>query len=96
MPDALDKIKIVLFHNLGIAQAIMGDPPVLLLDEPLNGLDRQGVHDVCMLLKQLRTQGKIILLASHHAEDINLLCDVVYGIEDGELTQKGVQEEASA
>ena len=67
--------------------AIMEDPQVLVLDEPMNGLDRHGVEDVRKLLLQLKEQDKTILIASHNAEDIRLLCDEVYEMEAGVLTK---------
>ena len=68
-------------QRLGIAQAIMEDPAVLILDEPFNGLDKTGVAEMRELLISLKQSGKAILLASHNAEDIRMLCDVVYEME---------------
>ena len=75
-------------QRLGIAQAIMDNPPILILDEPMNGLDNQGVEDMRKLLKRLREQGKTILLASHNQEDIRQLCDIVYEMDLGIITPK--------
>ncbi len=75
-------------QRLGIAQAIMDNPPILILDEPMNGLDNQGVEDMRKLLKRLREQGKTILLASHNQEDIRQLCDIVYEMDLGKITPK--------
>lgn len=72
-------------QKLAIAQAIMEDPDILILDEPMNGLDKAGVKEIRSLLLQLKAEGKLILLASHNREDIELLCDEVYEMEDGEL-----------
>ena len=72
-------------QRLAIAQAIMEDPAILLLDEPLNGLDYEGVKTVYDILKVQKERGKIILVASHHEEDIRLLCDEVYWLKDGIL-----------
>lgn len=70
-------------QRLGIAQAIMEDPEILLLDEPMNGLDNQGVADIRQVLADLRKQGKTIILASHSREDIEILCDTVTEMESG-------------
>ncbi len=70
-------------QRLGIAQAIMEDPKLLILDEPMNGLDKSGVSDIRQLLLNLKDQGKTILLASHNAEDINVLCDTIYEMDAG-------------
>ena len=69
-------------QRLGIAQAIMENPDVLILDEPFNGLDKTGVAQMRELLKELKAQGKSILLASHNAQDIEVLCDTVHDMED--------------
>ena len=61
-------------QRLGLAQAIMEDPELLILDEPMNGLDNQGVEDIRRLLLGLKEKGKTILLASHNREDIAVLC----------------------
>lgn len=72
------KYSLGMRQRLGIAQAIMENPGVLILDEPLNGLDRYGVVEIRALLKELKAEGKSILLASHNAQDIEELCDHVY------------------
>ncbi len=78
-------------HRLGIAQAIMENPDILVLDEPMNGLDKQGVADIRRLLRDLREMGKTILLSSHYAEDIELLCDTVCEMDGGVLyPQRGI------
>lgn len=73
---------------LGIAQAIMENPNILILDEPMNGLDNQGVTDIRQVLKQLKASGKTILIASHFQEDIDLLCDEVYEMDAGIIKRK--------
>jgi ABC-2 type transport system ATP-binding protein len=72
-------------QRLGIAQAIMENPDILILDEPMNGLDNQGVTDMRRVLKQLKEGGKTILIASHFQEDIALLCDEVYEMDAGAI-----------
>lgn len=74
-------------QRLGIAQAIMDTPSILILDEPFNGLDNAGVKEIRALLLQLRDEGKTILLASHHAEDISSLCDTVHEMEGGVIRE---------
>lgn len=70
-------------QRLGIAQAIMENPEILILDEPMNGLDDQGASQMRKLFLQLRNEGKTILLASHMQDDIHELCDKVYRIDAG-------------
>lgn len=79
------KYSLGMRQRLGIAQAILDDPPILLLDEPLNGLDQNSVDMTCALLNRLRERGKIILLASHHQQDIDRLCDKVFRFAGGRL-----------
>ena len=81
MHKAVTKYSLGMRQRLGIAQAIMEDPAVLILDEPFNGLDKTGVAEMRELLISLKQSRKAILLASHNAEDIRMLCDVVYEME---------------
>ena len=73
-------------QRLGIAQALLDDPALLILDEPMNGLDKNGVKDIRSLLLDLKAQGKTILLASHFAQDIDELCDTVHEMDQGIIT----------
>ncbi|MCM1373684.1 MAG: ATP-binding cassette domain-containing protein [Muribaculum sp.] len=79
------KYSLGMKQRLGIAQAIMEEPQILILDEPMNGLDKQGVEDVRGILMRLRDEGKTILLASHNKEDIEILCDEVYEMDQGRV-----------
>lgn len=72
-------------QRLAIAQAIMENPDTLILDEPMNGLDKKGVEEMRKLFDEMRQQGKTILLASHNKEDIDILCNHVYEMEMGTL-----------
>lgn len=74
-------------QRLGIAQAIMEKPKLLVLDEPMNGLDNQGVEHIRSVLLSLKEKGVTIVLASHFKEDISYLCDEVYQIDAGILTR---------
>ena len=84
----VSKYSMGMRQRLGIAQAIMEDPKLLILDEPLNGLDEQGVEDIRALLLELKGQSKTILLSSHNGEDIDLLCDSVYKMAGGVLIKQ--------
>lgn len=72
-------------QRLGIAQAIMEDPDIIILDEPMNGLDKEGVLLIRSILKKLNDSGKTIIISSHNEEDISELCGEVYKIENGEV-----------
>ena len=81
------KYSLGMRQRLGLAQAIMENPDILILDEPMNGLDNDGVADMRKYLLELKKQGKTIIIASHSAEDIEILCDTVCEMDKGVLTQ---------
>ncbi len=81
------KYSLGMKQRLGIAQAIMENPDILILDEPMNGLDKNGVEEMRKLLLQLKDDGKAIIIASHNSVDIDVLCDRVFEITKGTLTQ---------
>lgn len=72
-------------QRLGIAQAIMEKPKLLLLDEPMNGLDNDGVAEMRTLFKKLRDKGCTIILASHNPYDIREMCDTVHEMDKGKI-----------
>ena len=72
-------------QRLGIAQAVIEDPEILLLDEPMNGLDDQGVKEMRDRLLSYKQKGVTILLASHNRDDIELLCDEVFHMDHGSI-----------
>ena len=84
----VSKYSLGMRQRLGIAQAIMEDPSLLILDEPFNGLDKHGVARIRSLIKELRAEGKTILLASHNQADIDELCDTVCEMDAGYMTMK--------
>ena len=86
MKKPVGKYTLGMRQRLGIAQAIMEDPALLILDEPLNGLDKHGVAEMRKLIKGLKEQGKTILLASHNQGDIDELCDTVCEMDAGVMT----------
>lgn len=83
------KFSLGMRQRLGIAQAIMENPDILVLDEPMNGLDNHGVEDIRGLLLSLKEKGKTILLASHNREDIVYLCDTVHEMDAGCISRQG-------
>ncbi|MDE7422766.1 MAG: ATP-binding cassette domain-containing protein [Lachnospiraceae bacterium] len=87
-PDSkkhVGKYSLGMRQRLGIAQAIMEEPEILIFDEPMNGLDHTGVKEIRDILKGLKKEGKTILLASHNSEDIKELCDTVCEMDAGIL-----------
>ena len=82
----VSKYSLGMRQRLGIAQAIMEDPSILILDEPFNGLDKNGVLQMRELIKGLKKEGKTIILASHNQTDIDELCDSVCEMDAGVMT----------
>lgn len=81
------KYSLGMRQRLGLAQAIMENPDILILDEPMNGLDKDGVSDMRKYLLELKEQGKTIIIASHSTEDIETLCDSVCEMDKGILSE---------
>ncbi|MEG2250767.1 MAG: ABC transporter ATP-binding protein [Bacilli bacterium] len=81
------KYSLGMKQKLGIIQAFMENPKVIILDEPFNGLDKQTVLIVKKMLNDERKKGKLILLASHIESDIKDLCDIIYEIDNGKLVK---------
>ena len=81
------KYSLGMRQRLGIAQAIMEEPDILILDEPMNGLDKEGVVEMRKLFLNLKKKGTTMVIASHNTEDIAILCDRVYEMEHGVLVE---------
>ena len=79
------KYSLGMKQRIHIAQAIMEKPDILLLDEPTNALDEDGVNIVRNIICREKERGAVILLASHNQEDIRLLADTVWHMEQGQL-----------
>lgn len=86
MKKPVSKYSLGMRQRLGLAQAIMEDPHHLILDEPFSGLDKYGVREMRDLMKELRSEGKTILISSHNPEDIAELCDTVCEMDAGVLS----------
>ena len=82
---SVGKYSMGMKQRLGIAQAIMEKPEVLILDEPFNGLDKEGVREIRELIMELKESEKTIFLTSHNNEDIKVLADVVWEMDGGRL-----------
>ena len=89
-PDSkkhVGKYSMGMRQRLGLAQALMEDPELLILDEPMNGLDKSGVEEMRQLLLKLKEQGKTILIASHNPDDIRILCDTIHEMDAGVMME---------
>lgn len=72
-------------QRLGIAQAIMEEPDLIILDEPTNALDSDGVEELKTLLLTLKAKNKCILIASHDKEELDYLSDELFVMENGKI-----------
>ncbi len=86
MKKPVGKYSLGMRQRLGLAQAMMEDPQIFILDEPFNGLDKHGVVHIRSIIKEWREEGKTILLASHNQVDIDELCDTVCEMDAGVMT----------
>ena len=86
----VSKYSLGMRQRLGIAQAVMEHQNILILDEPMNGVDKHGVEDIRTLLLKFREEGKTIILSSHNKEDIEILCDTVYEMDNGKIQAIGI------
>lgn len=77
------KYSLGMKQKLGIAQVLMEDPEILILDEPFNGLDENSIKNIRKILLKEKEKGKLIILATHDKEDIKVLCDEIYKFNDG-------------
>jgi ABC-2 type transport system ATP-binding protein len=79
-------------QRLAIASALLNDPEILILDEPTNGLDPQGIHQIRDIIKQIANQGTTILLASHLLDEVEKVCSHVLVLRFGEMLYNGTVE----
>lgn len=84
------KYSLGMKQRLGIVQAIMENPELLILDEPMNSMDEANVEILRRKLKELSSGGVTVLLSSHHKEDIELLCEKVYEMKNGKIKNAAV------
>lgn len=88
MRKSVNKYSQGMKQKLGIIQAIMENPDLLILDEAFNALDENSVIKLRELLLKYKEQGKLIIITSHNKEDIEVLCDTVFTIVDGQIKIK--------
>lgn len=90
---AVGKYSLGMRQRLGLAQALMKNPDILLLDEPLSGLDNDGVQEMWKLFLKQKEDGKLIVLASHSKEDIGTLCDEIFRFDKGKMVGHEIKRE---
>lgn len=81
------KYSLGMKQKLGIAQVLMEDPKIMILDEPFNGLDDESAKNIRNILLEEKKKNKIIVIATHIKEDVKILCDEVYKFNDGVVSK---------
>lgn len=84
------KYSLGMKQRLGLAQALMENPDILILDEPMNGLDNEGVKEIRQLLLKRKELGNLVLIASHNEEDIRVLCDEIFYFDNGKIIDSSI------
>lgn len=82
------KYSLGMKQKLGIANAIMGEPDVIILDEPINALDEESVRKIKRVLLEIRNKDKLIIIACHDREELEYLSDIIYEIKDGSIVDR--------
>lgn len=83
-------------QRLAIASALLNDPEILILDEPTNGLDPQGIHQIRELIKKIAATGTTILLASHLLDEVEKVCSHVVVLRKGQKLYAGRVDEMTS
>lgn len=83
------KYSLGMKQKLSIAQAIMEKPKLIILDEPTNALDEESCNNIRKILLEEKERGATILIASHNRDDINLLCDIIFKVDNGKVSIMG-------
>ena len=92
----LRKLSKGMLQRVGLAQALVNDPEIIFLDEPMSGLDPVGRREVRDLIASLRTEGKTVFMCSHILSDIEVLCDNIAILKKGKLAHVGSLDELRA
>ena len=79
------KYSLGMKQKLGIANAIMGEPDIIILDEPINALDEESVQNIKQVLIKLKEKGKLLIIACHDREELEFLCNIIYEIREGRI-----------
>lgn len=87
-PQKVKKFSLGMKQRLNIAQAVFEKQKIILLDEPTNALDEDGVQLIYHIVKEEQKRGATIIIATHHKEDLETLCDVILKISEGEITEE--------
>ncbi len=91
--DKVESYSLGMRQRLGLAQAFLSRPSILLLDEPTNGLDPEGIQDLRNYLKRLKSEGVSILISSHLLAEIEMICDRVIIVDQGQIVSEGILDD---
>jgi ABC-2 type transport system ATP-binding protein len=87
--DKISKYSMGMRQRLGVAACLLGDPQLLILDEPMNGLDPAGMLDMRDMIKSLVTEGRTVVLSSHLLDEVERTCDTVAIVDRGAVIRQG-------
>jgi ABC-2 type transport system ATP-binding protein len=87
--DRVSKYSMGMRQRLGVAACLIGDPELLILDEPMNGLDPAGMHDMRDMIRSLVTEGRTVVLSSHLLDEVQRTCDAVAIVDRGKVIRQG-------
>ena len=87
--DKVAKYSMGMRQRLGVAACLLGDPQLLILDEPMNGLDPAGMHDMRDMIRSLVAEGRTVVLSSHLLDEVERTCDSVAIVDHGNIIRQG-------
>ena len=87
--DRVSKYSMGMRQRLGVAACLLGDPQLLILDEPMNGLDPAGMHEMRDMIQSLVAEGRTVMLSSHLLDEVERTCDAVAIVDHGKVIRQG-------
>jgi ABC-2 type transport system ATP-binding protein len=87
--DRVSKYSMGMRQRLGVAACLLGDPQLLILDEPMNGLDPAGMHEMRDMIQSLVSEGRTVMLSSHLLDEVERTCDAVAIVDNGKVIRQG-------
>ena len=87
--DRVAKYSMGMRQRLGVAACLLGDPQLLILDEPMNGLDPAGMREMCDMILSLVAEGRTVVLSSHLLDEVERTCDAVAIVDQGRIIRQG-------
>jgi ABC-2 type transport system ATP-binding protein len=91
--DRVKTYSLGMRQRLGVARALLGDPELLILDEPMNGLDPAGMEDMRLMIRALVAEGRTVVLSSHLLDEVEKTCDAIAIVDRGRVVVQGSIEE---